>query len=130
MEKAGDIDSRECEMFLNLRNRIPGVIMKIRETKSGKKKLTYSLMLKYIVRMPNAVELVQEYERAKLRSKSQKSPYKYVTDWFEEKFPNYDKALTFYEEGNVDWVAVLKKENDEETKTADNVVEMPMAAGM
>lgn len=129
-EKAGDIDSTECEMFLKLRSRIPGVIMKVRETKSGKKKLTYSLMLKYIVRMPNAVELVQEYERAKLRSKSQKSPYKYVTDWFEAKFPNYDKALIFDEEGNVDWTAVLKTEETEEAKSADNVVEMPMAAGM
>ena len=128
-EKAGDIDSTECEMFLKLRNRVPGVTMKVRETKSGKK-LTYSLMLKYIVRMPNAVELVQEYERAKLRSKSQKSPYKYVTDWFEAKFPNYDKALIFDEEGNVDWAAVMKKEDSEEGKSADNVVEMPMAAGM
>ena len=129
-EKAGDIDSRECKMFLNLRSRFSGVTMKVRETKSGKKKLTYSLMLKYIVRMPNAVELVKEYECVKLMSKCQKSPYKYVTDWFEKKFENYDKFLTFDEEGNVDWTAVLKKEETEEAKSEDNVVEMPMAAGL
>lgn len=129
-EKASDIDSVECAKFLDLRNRIPGVIMRVRETKSGKKKLTYPLMLKYIARMPNGVELVQEYERVKLMSKCQKSPYKFVTNWFEAKFPNYDKFLTFDEEGNVNWAAVLKKEDTEEVKSADNVVEMPMAAGM
>lgn len=129
-EKAGDIDSPECAKFLALRNRFPGVTMKVCESKTGKKKLTYPLMLKYIARMPNGVELVQEYERVKLMSKCQKSPYKYVTNWFEAKFPNYDKFLTFDEAGNVDWAAVLKKEDSEEAKTADNVVEMPKAAGM
>ena len=129
-EKASDIDSPECAKFLALRNRFPGVTMKVRETKSGKKKLTYPLMLKYIARMPNGVELVKEYERVKLMSQSQKSPYKYVCKWFEAKFPNYDKALIFDEQGNVDWAAVMKKEDAEDPKREDNVVEMPMAAGM
>ena len=44
-EKASDIDSVECAKFLELRNRIPGVVMKVREIKTGKKKLTYPLML-------------------------------------------------------------------------------------
>lgn len=129
-EKAGDIDSPECAKFLALRNRFPGVTMKVCEMKSGKKKLTYPLMLKYIARMPNGVELVKEYERVKLMSQSQKSPYKYVCKWFEAKFPNYDKALIFDEQGNVDWAAVMKKEDAEDLKSEDNVVEMPMAAGM
>ena len=129
-EKASDIDSVECTKFLDLRNRIPGVVMKVRETKAGKKKLTYPLMLKYIARMPNGVELVQEYERVKLMSKCQKSPYKYVTNWFEAKFPNYDKALIFDEQGNVDWAAVMKKEDAEDPKSEGNVVEMPKAAGL
>ena len=124
-EKAGDIDSRECKMFLNLRSRFSGVTMKVRETKSGKKKLTYSLMLKYIVRMPNARDLLKEYENVRLMSKCQKSPYKYVCKWFEAKFPNYGKMVSFDEKGELIW----KKEEDDKANRIEKTMELFKAAG-
>ena len=82
--------------------------------------LSYDLMLKYIVRMPNARDLLKEYENVRLMSKCQKSPYKYVCKWFEAKFPNYGKMVSFNEKGELVW----KKEEDD-----NKLVELLKASG-
>ena len=52
---------------------------------------TYQQMEKYIMRNPSkeAVKKLDEYERIRLMSHSQRSPYKYVLSWFMQAFPEY-----------------------------------------
>ena len=118
-KKASDPMGSECAMILRLRAIFPELVIEIAEAaKTKSAALTYDLMMKYIARTPNALESLKELERVRLMSKCQKSPYKFVRTWFEEKFPNYDKMLQFDENGEVIW----------NTKSEDNVIEMPKAA--
>lgn len=59
------------------------------------KRLTYKNMEAYIGTMDNAEVLLKQFETVKQESKAQRSPYKYVRDWFEAQFPNYKKAKAF-----------------------------------
>ena len=108
-KKASQYNSAECNIIMSLRQMFSNVTIKIAEAPKAKSNaLSYDLMLKYIVRMPNARDLLKEYENVKLMSKCQKSPYKYVCKWFEAKFPNYGKMVSFDEKGELVW----KKEED------------------
>ena len=42
----------------------------------------------------NAEALLAAFETAKARSAPLASPYKYVSDWFKQQFPNYAHAVT------------------------------------
>lgn len=63
------------------------------------KRLTYENMEEYISTFDNADELLAEFEITKRQSKSSPSPYKFVRDWFEARFPNYKTASIFAEKG-------------------------------
>ena len=63
------------------------------------KRLTYENMEEYISTFDNADELLAEFEITKRPSKSSPSPYKFVRDWFEARFPNYKTASVFAEKG-------------------------------
>lgn len=63
------------------------------------KRLTYENMEEYISTFDNADELLAEFEITKRQSKSSPSPYKFVRDWFEARFPNYKTASVFAEKG-------------------------------
>lgn len=126
-KKASQYNSAECNTIMSLRQMFPNLTVQIAEAPKAKSKaLSYDLMLKYIVRMPNARDLLKEYENVRLMSKCQKSPYKYVCKWFEAKFPNYGKMLNFNENGELVW----KKEEEDSAKSEDNVVELPKAANL
>lgn len=119
-KKASKYNSAECNIIMSLRQMFSNVTIKIAEAPKAKSKtLSYDLMLKYIVRMPNARDLLKEYENVRLMSKCQKSPYKYVCKWFEAKFPNYGKMVSFDEKGELVW----KKEED------NKLVELLKASG-
>lgn len=126
-KKASQYNSAECNIIISLRQMFSNLTIQIAEASKAKSNaLSYDLMLKYIVRMPNARDLLKEYENVRLMSKCQKSPYKYVCKWFEEKFPNYGKMLNFNEKGELVW----KKEEEDSTKSEDKVVELPNASGL
>ena len=61
------------------------------------KRLTYKNMEEYISTFDNADELLAEFEITKKQSKTSPSPYKFVRDWFEDKFPSYKVASIFAE---------------------------------
>ena len=107
------------------RQMFPNLSVKLAEAPKAKSNaLSYDLMLKYIVRMPNARDLLKEYENVRLMSKCQKSPYKYVCKWFEVKFPNYGKMLNFDEKGELIW----KKEEDDKANRIEKTMELFKAA--
>lgn len=65
------------------------------KTANKNKRLTYANMEKHIKAYDNAAELLDVFETVKALSQTVASPYKFVSDWFVEQFPNYDKAPTF-----------------------------------
>lgn len=73
--------------------------------KETNKNLTYKNMVIYIKEQENADELLKEFEKQKRLSKVQKSPYKYVLEWFKQTFENYDSYQDFTNK--------LKKDNSD-----------------
>ena len=57
--------------------------------------LTYENMEKYISVQENADELLAIFQKVKTESKTAKSRYKFVRDWFETQFPNFRTATQF-----------------------------------
>lgn len=53
------------------------------------KGLTYDHMKSHIKAYDNAEELLEMFDKVVEMSKSSKSPYKYVCDWFKAQFPKY-----------------------------------------
>lgn len=98
-EAQRDFFSPEAEMLRKIKEAFPS--MKVVE-KAGKnittprptKRLTYENMAKHINAYDNADELLARFETVKALSAAVKSPYKYVRDWFEAQFPNYNKPTS------------------------------------
>lgn len=65
------------------------------KTANKNKRLTYANMEKHIKAYDNADELLDVFETVKALSQTVASPYKFVSDWFVEQFPNYDKTPAF-----------------------------------
>ena len=73
------------------------VVKSGRETKTPNKnkRLTYANMEKHIAVYENSDELMEVFESVKALSATVASPYKYVSDWFVEQFPDYKKTPSF-----------------------------------
>ena len=113
---------------------------------SRKSRITYCMMETFICNMPSAKENYEEYKRIKAMSHAYRSPFKFVSDWFEKKYPYYDKLLETDQDGNVKWNALenyrtaqreaeaskassvaednAKSEEDVPMANAENVVEL------
>ena len=66
---------------------------RVKKTARPTKRLTYANMRTYIGTQKNSNDLLEAFEIAILRSKKAKSPYKYVRDWFNEKFPHHEDVI-------------------------------------
>ena len=100
---ARDFLSPEAERLRAIKEAFPSINVVVKAgrtitTTRPTKRLKYKNMEAYIGTMDNADELLAEFETVKLRSKNQPSPYKYVRDWFEDKFPKYREAKIFRED--------------------------------
>ena len=101
-EAQRDFFSAEAEVLRKIKEAFPS--MKIVE-KAGRKittprptkRLTYENMEKHIKAYDNADELLAHFETVKALSVVVKSPYKYVRDWFEAQFPNYNDPTSAIE---------------------------------
>ena len=97
---AAKYGTKENNLMKSIRQDFPGmaeVIVSGRECNKAKpnSRLTYDNMKKHIAAYDNAAELLEVFETVKALSKPAASPYKFVSDWFVEQFPDYDKAPTF-----------------------------------
>ena len=82
--------------------------------------LKYENMEAFIDEQENAKTLKAEFEKVKKMSKVQKSPYKYVLDWFEKKFKGYESYDTFCK--NVEEQRKAEKNETEENEPNLTVV--------
>ena len=64
--------------------------------------------------------LLERYEKVKALSKTHRSPYKFVLDWFLDYFPLYNNDATFDEDGNV---TILKTKDDVESENLQKELE-------
>ncbi|MBQ9122444.1 MAG: hypothetical protein IJY10_03010 [Lachnospiraceae bacterium] len=88
----------ENMLLKNIRNDFPGmveVVVSGREQTQPRPnhRLTYKNMEKYIGACSDSQKLLKEFAVVKEQSKTALSPYKYVSDWFVKKFPNYKTAI-------------------------------------
>lgn len=80
-------------------------IKKAKDKKNDAKNRTYKKMAEYISQQENAADLMKEFEAQKKLSVVQKSPYRFVLDWFLDTFSELKEDED-------------KKEKDEDKATA------------
>ena len=64
--------------------------------------------------------LLERYEKVKALSKTHRSPYKFVLDWFLDYFPLYNNDVAFDESGNV---TILKTKDEVEWENLQKKLE-------
>lgn len=99
-ELAGKYGTKEYRIMKGIRRDFPGmagIVISGREKKSPRPttRLTYENMEIHINGYENAEDLLEVFETVKALSKVCASPYKYVRDWFEIQFPDYQTAPVF-----------------------------------
>ena len=69
--------------------------------------------------------LLERYNKVKALSKTHRSPYKYVLDWFLDYFPLYNSEAAFDEKGNL---TILKTKFDIEDNDLQNEMDVTLEA--
>lgn len=104
-KRASMYGTAECDLMDRVRSQ--NNALKIEEYKSTRKaRITYDMMETFICNMPSAEKNFKEFERVKAMSHAYRSPFKFVSDWFDEKYPYYHKLLEKAEDGSVKWNAL------------------------
>lgn len=110
--------SPEYKLLQSVKKDFPNIhisIQKGREqtTPRYNKRLTYANMETYIKCHENSEVILSRFETVKEMSKTMKSPYKYVCDWFLSQFPDFHEIPKF--EGEIETpklkIAPVKKVN-------------------
>lgn len=99
-KKACIFGTKEFEMWREYKAIYPKAQMvtksiKKNENQKRRRNRKFENMVEFIKTLPNADEVMAEYETIQKRSKIQTSPYQYVLDWFEKKFEGYDELEEF-----------------------------------
>lgn len=120
--------SPEFKTVREIQNLFPDACIEVCTRASKTKPLTYEMMKKFICLLPSAEEDLKEMERKQKMSVAYKSPYKFMEDWFNAKYPHH-KELQVKDEktGEVKWdILALRQEKEdaaEEDDAAANVVD-------
>ena len=116
-KKSNIYGTPEYKLVCNIMAQYPDVQISIQK-KSRKEVIPYDMMEKFISIMPDAAIRMEEYENVKLKSHAFRSPYKYVTNWFEKKYPNHGEFMVKDENDNIKWNVVELYKLAEEQKVA------------
>ncbi len=100
-KKASKVGSPEYNTILKLRHDYPNVQIVTEAKKEGKSGLCYTQMEDFMKMHRNSKELLATFERVKKLSRVQSMPYKYVKEWFENRFPYYTDDPAFDRDGYV-----------------------------
>lgn len=96
--------SPEYRLLQSIRNDFPDIQVCVKSGREQKKsrynkRFKYENMEKYIKCFDNSEVLLKRFKTVKEMSKTLKSPYKFVCDWFVAQFPEYKDIPEF--EGNL-----------------------------
>ena len=89
--------TNEYHLMNRILAKFPNATLKVYKAKTNSL-VTYKMMEDFIRAMPDAAANFAEYKRIKLQSRAHRSAYKFVSEWFKEKFPHYGKLLVVDEE--------------------------------
>lgn len=104
----GSLEFNELHKIIALH---PEIIITLKEKNKNKpQRIKYEQMFNYICLLENRDELLAEFEIIKKRSKIEKHPYTFVSDWFKDNIKD-NKNLKF----------ITPQTSD--TETPDNVTE-------
>ena len=127
LDKAGIFGSPEYKEIKKYRD--DNANMKIEIVKRNPSKIDnrpttvkYADMEHFIKQFPQERQksLLERYNKVKALSKTHRSPYKYVLDWFLDYFPLYNNDVAFDEDGNV---TILKTKDDVEPENLQKELE-------
>ena len=111
-KKASKVGSLEYNIVVKLRRDFPNLTIRQEAKKDGKKSITFAQMEAFIDLHRNAEELKKLFNNVRKLSRVQPMPYKYVKDWFENRFPYYSDQPTFDADGFVINPATLTNMRD------------------
>lgn len=100
-KKASKVGSLEYNILLKLRCDYPDLKIQKEPKREGKKSITYAQMEAFIALHRNSAELMFLFDKVRKLSRVQPMPYKYVKNWFENRFPYYSDQPTFDVDGFV-----------------------------
>ena len=116
--KASQLNTSEYKTLLQLRNDNPNLKIVMRE--SGKAQngsgITFKQMEAFIKQCRDSESRIEVYERVKALSRVQRSPYKYVKDWFLTNYANYSENPEFDADNYV--IVKTKAQMEQEAETA------------
>ena len=116
MEAASQIDTKEYDLFQRFQDMGYRVVVEVRKTKkpsaSPLRKLNHDAenriplikfekMARYIALLDDAEEMMDEFDEVRRVAQSQKSPRRYVNEWFRRTFPRYEDMPEFDDGGCV-----------------------------
>ena len=116
--KASQLNTPEYKTLLQLRNDNPNLKIVMREggkAQSGSG-ITFKQMEAFIKQCRDSESRLELYERVKALSKVQRSPYKYVKDWFLTNYANYSENPEFDADNYV--IVKTKAQMEQEAKGA------------
>lgn len=111
-KKASKVGSLEYNIVVKLRRDFPNLTIQQEAKKDGKKSITFAQMEAFIDLHRNAEELKKLFNNVRKLSRVQPMPYKYVKEWFENRFPYYSDQPTFDADGFVINPATLTNMRD------------------
>ena len=90
--KASDMTSKEYDIYDKFSMRFPNMRTIIEAPKKRKSPyITYDRIGAYIACQNNATELMAQLHKVIEEARGQKSPRKFVDEWFRKTFPNFGK---------------------------------------
>ena len=107
LKAAGVLNSTEYRILMAYRADHPDMTIVPNETRKGKKRISIPQMADYIKIIDKDGQYKKQFDTVKGLSKIQPSPYKYVKCWFEATFPDYNKMVSFDENGNLRYAPAL-----------------------
>ena len=98
--------TNEYHLMNRILAKFPHATLRVYKAKTNSL-VTYKMMEDFIRAMPDAAANFAEYKRIKLQSRAHRSAYRFVSEWFKEKFPHYGKLLVVDKEtGEIMWDAL------------------------
>ena len=124
-DAASNPNSVECEKLSKLQAAYPGmrIVNKTHRFPSKanvNKGLTYERLERYINLYENAAELIDKYKAVKEIAATQKSPYKFIRDWFMKQFPDYGKLPDINSNGKILYVRPVDPPATEKDDAAES----------
>ena len=105
LKKTGILNSPEYKTIMQFKANHPGLEIKKADTPKREQKYHVKLaqMVQFIKTMDrlNQTKVYDQYQTVKELSRIQRSPYKYMEDWFRKTYPNFDKVVSFDEKGQM-----------------------------